>query len=119
MGTRHRVSIGVMLVSLLLVGGLALDRPPYQQLLPAVLSHAPPCAIDWTLPMSYDNLQVILACHRLVSPQSVLCPPAGSPWEPVFNNSLCWSINHGTPAALTATALGPPTLTPGPPYPVP
>lgn len=91
------------------------------------MGHSEPdafCKIDWTLAVSYENQRAILSCYRALYSMSgpPLCPPAFSEWEAVFNSSVCWAINHGTPAALTATAqpptptLWPPdTLTPAPP----
>ena len=85
----------------------------------------PPCSIDWTIVVNADNHRAILSCYKALTqyaqsmgytPNAPLCPPSGSEWELVFNSSVCWSINHGTPAALTATAIGPlPLYTPSPP----
>lgn len=112
----------VMLTCLTLLSGETVADGLYQQnrqSLPVIGHDAPPCVIDWSLDATYANLQLILACHRIVSPETFLCPPTGSAWEHFFNNSQCWLINYGTPASLTATALGPPSATPGPPYPGP
>lgn len=90
----------------------------------------PPCELDWSLPVNWPNTQALLSCYKLLYPwdetthtypgatEHPLCPPAGSPWEAVFNNSVCWAINHGTPAAMTATAIGPITVTPSATQPV-
>lgn len=73
----------------------------------------------WSLPVTYENLNLILSDHRAHCPDTLLCPPPGNPWEPTFNTAGCWAQNYGTPAALTATAQPPmPTATLSPyPYP--
>jgi len=87
------------------------------------------CAIDWTLPVTYENQRDILSCYRALYPNPdyapPLCPPAQSDWNVVFNSSVCWAMNYGTPTALTATVVPPtptidlpPTETPAP-YPPP
>lgn len=89
-----------------------------------VIINSPQCAIDWSLLVTDENQRKILSCYHLLYPAPdygpPLCPPAFSQWESVFNSSVCWAINHGTPAALTATAIGPlpiPTATEPAAYP--
>jgi hypothetical protein len=92
---------------------------PVTSVMAADESTAVPCSIDWNLPTTYENTQYILWCYKQLypfnpalgtftdangNPAPPLCPPAFSPWEQVFNTSTCWSINHGTLAALTATS---------------
>lgn len=90
----------------------------------SVIMDAPQCVIDWSLPVSDDNARAILSCYKALYPYPtrgpLLCPPAFSEWEVVFSSGECWAQNHGTPAALTATAIGPlpiPTATATTAYP--
>jgi hypothetical protein len=93
--------------------------PPATSAMAADESTAAPCSIDWSVPVNAENQRAILACYKQLypfnpalgtftdangNPAPPLCPPAFSPWEAMFNTSVCWSINHGTPAALTATS---------------
>lgn len=89
-------------------------RPVIEPLAQAHETQAPPCVIDWTLAYTDDNARAILSCYKARQAAGLndgpLCAPPDSTWDSHFNSSVCWAINHGTPAALTATAM-PPTPT--------
>jgi len=111
---------------------VASDTPapsPTEHAASASVVATPPCVLDWSLPVNADNHRAILSCYKqlyadpitgwIVPGSPYLCAPAGNPWESVFSSVTCWAINHGTPSALTATAvqsataIGPvPTSTP-------
>lgn len=77
-------------------------------------SAGPVCVIDWSLSYTDDNARAILSCYKARKFSGLndgpLCAPPDSVWDKHFNSVVCWAINHGTPAALTATAM-PPTPT--------
>lgn len=82
--------------------------------LPLIYSHGCTMAYVewvWTQPVSSDLMYGVLACWRELypfdpnlgiyinpegTPMPPLCPPLGSDWEPTFNTSECWNINHPT-----------------------
>lgn len=78
---------------------------------------APPCALDWGLPVTSENVTAIIRCYKLLQGAGLIdisnwpCPPAGSDWEPVFNTYYCFRVNHPDVTML------PPTATPETGYP--
>lgn len=77
-------------------------------------SAGPVCVIDWSLAYTDENARIILSCYKARKLSGLndgpLCAPPDSIWDEHFNSAVCWAINHGTPAALTATII-PPTPT--------
>lgn len=93
----------------------ATPTPIIEPLAQAHETQAPPCVIDWTLEYTDDNARAILSCYKARKAVGLndgpLCAPPDSIWDEHFSSAVCWAINHGTPAALTATAIPPtPTL---------
>ncbi len=91
----------------------------YRVYLPSIISSGLECShefIDWVWlqPVTAGLNYAVLNCWRVLypfneelgghfdefgNPAPPLCPPLWSVWEPVFNTSECWRINHPTPTS--------------------
>lgn len=99
---------------------MSADMPAAAEVEPAGLAAATPtftpipCPLDWSLPYSDENYQLLAHCRALhyIETGEIACPPPGTVWyDDYFQDGFC----HPAPGT-TPLPPPPPWWTPAPPW---